>query len=120
MKKLFSFLSLFSSLSTLLCCALPALFVVLGLGASFAGFLGKFPQLIWVSENKGYFFVFGAIALTTSAILQWRSRSLACPVDPNLAEACKETRGWSFYVFIGSTVLYLTGLLFAYILPAVL
>ncbi len=33
---LLGYLSLFSSLGTLLCCALPALFVLLGLGATVA------------------------------------------------------------------------------------
>ena len=36
---LFSYLSLFTSLSTLLCCALPSLLVLFGLGASVASFL---------------------------------------------------------------------------------
>ena len=41
-----SYLSLFTSLSTLLCCALPSLFVLLGLGATVASLLSQAPWLV--------------------------------------------------------------------------
>src|SRR5271168_779902 len=95
MKRTFAFLSLFTSLSTLLCCALPALFVVLGLGAAFAGLVGNVPQLIWLSENKLWLFGMGAILLVAGGGLQWQARARVCPTDAALADACSTTRDWS-------------------------
>ena len=45
-------LSLFSSLGTLVCCALPSLFVVLGAGAVLAGLVSSLPLLIILSKYK--------------------------------------------------------------------
>ena len=45
-----NFLSLFASSSTLICCALPSLFVVIGAGASFANLITVFPFLIVLSS----------------------------------------------------------------------
>ena len=47
-----NFFSLFASSSTLICCALPAVFVLLGAGASFASLLSAFPFLIILSQYK--------------------------------------------------------------------
>lgn len=41
-----SVLSLFASLGTLVCCALPSLFVLLGLGATLASLLSSAPWLV--------------------------------------------------------------------------
>ena len=38
-----NFLSLFASSSTLICCALPSLFIAIGAGASFASLITVFP-----------------------------------------------------------------------------
>jgi hypothetical protein len=113
-KRLSSFLSLFTSISTLVCCALPTFFVVLGAGATFAGLIGSFPQLVWISENKMYFFTFGAVMLSIAGFLHWRSRNVECPVD-ELGEACATTRDWSLWVYFASLVLYLVGAGFAFL-----
>jgi low affinity Fe/Cu permease len=47
-----SLVSLFTSSSTLFCCALPAIFVMMGAGASFASFVSAFPFLITLSVYK--------------------------------------------------------------------
>ncbi|MDB5036921.1 MAG: hypothetical protein JWQ35_449 [Bacteriovoracaceae bacterium] len=115
--RLISFFSLFGSLGTIVCCALPALFVSLGAGATFAGLIGLFPQLIWLSEHKIIIFIFSGIALTLGGILQWRARNDACPTDPKMAQACKSTRGVSLIIYFISFGLYLIGALFAFVLP---
>src|SRR6185437_11360353 len=109
MRRVVSFLSLFTSFSTLLCCALPALFVVLGFGAAFAGIIGAFPQLVWVSEYKAVVFGSGAILLIAGGFLQYKSKQLSCPGDPTLGQACATTRDWSIWVYWISLVLYLIG-----------
>ena len=50
--------SLFSnhSVSTLLCCALPSLLVLFGLGASVASLLTFMPWLVTLSRNKAWTF----------------------------------------------------------------
>src|ERR1700740_57886 len=44
--------SLFSSVGTLLCCALPSLLVLFGLGASVASMLSFLPWLVPLSRHK--------------------------------------------------------------------
>ncbi len=115
LKRVIAFLSLFTSVSTLLCCALPALFVALGLGAAFAGLVSAVPQLIWISEHKGLVFGTGAAMLAAGGFLQWQSRKLVCPIDPVQAAACKTTRGWSTWVYFASLGLYIIGASFSFL-----
>ena len=115
MRPILNFLTLFTSLSTLLCCALPALLVALGMGAAMAGFLSKYPQLIWLSENKLALFITGAAFLTVGGFIQFKQKQLACPIEKK--EACSETRSLSRWIYGASVLIYLIGLSFAYILP---
>ncbi len=112
--KVLAFLTLFTSASTLICCALPALFVTLGLGAAFAGLVTKVPQLIWISEHKIIVFGFGAVMLTIGGFMQWQVKNIDCPIDQNLADACKTTRSWSPTLYFLSVGLYLVGFFFAF------
>src|SRR6202795_344048 len=49
-----SYLSLFTSLGTLVCCALPSLLVLLGLGATVATVLSEVPWLVTLSHHKNW------------------------------------------------------------------
>jgi hypothetical protein len=51
-----SYVSLFTSFGTLLCCALPSLLVLLGLGATVASFLTAVPWLVTLSRHKTWVF----------------------------------------------------------------
>ena len=113
MKRLSSFLSLFLSLNTLLCCALPAVFVALGAGATFASLVSTFPQLVWISERKLYFIVMGGVMLVLAGVLQWQARVKECPADKDLARACATARDWSFWIYFLSLGIYLIGAGFA-------
>lgn len=114
-----SFLTLFTSMGTLLCCALPALLVSLGMGAVLAGFLTEFPQLIWFSENKSIVFGVAGILLLASGILQYKMRNAPCPIDPKLRDACLYGRKYAFRVWSVAAILYMVGVLFAFVLPYV-
>ena len=116
-KKIISFLTLFSSASTLVCCALPALLVTLGMGASLASFLGNYPQLIWLSEHKTFVFTSSGAMILLTGIMRKYSSTLSCPTERGLAEACRETKGISSVVFYVSVGIYLTGTFFAFIAP---
>jgi len=109
-----SYLSLFTSTGTILCCALPALLVSLGLGASFAGLVGAFPQIIWLSENKIFVFLISGSLILISSLLTYLNRNAPCPIDPKKALACKVSRKWSIRILILSGLLWLTGLFFAF------
>src|SRR5258707_13468798 len=76
-----SYFSLFTSVSTLLCCALPSLLVLLGLGATVASFLSAMPWLVTLSHHK--FMVFGAsgVMITASFINMY-------VVAPRLSREC--------------------------------
>lgn len=113
-------LSLFTSAGTLICCALPALFVTLGMGATLAGFVSDVPQIIWLSEYKEYVFGFAALMLTIAGIMQYRARNLPCPADPEQARACTRLRKISFGIYIFSLLIFLTGAFFAFVAPYIL
>ncbi len=116
-KRIVSFLTLFSSVGTLVCCALPALFVSLGAGAVFAGLVSNFPQLIWLSRYKMEIFIFAAVMLIVSGLLRYLSRSNQCPVDGDLAEACFEAKNASDWIFPLSLICFFIGGFFAFVAP---
>ena len=108
-------LSLFTSLGTLLCCALPALLVTLGMGAALAGFVGAFPWITGISTYKEWVFAAAGIMLVLSGIVQWRARHAPCPADPEKAKACMRLRKISWGILIFSVLIYLTGFFFAFL-----
>ncbi len=109
------FFSLFTSFSTLICCALPALFVSLGMGATLVGLVSNFPALIWVSEHKTLVFSLSFFMLALSAYMQYRARNLPCPLDPELARACTVGRLWSKRITFFSISIWLIGAGFAFL-----
>ncbi|MEM0909729.1 MAG: hypothetical protein AAGJ37_02075 [Pseudomonadota bacterium] len=108
-------LSLFTSLSTLVCCALPALLVTIGLGASLAGLISIAPWITVVSEWKIPIFVVAGVMLCLVAILQWRARTLPCPTDPIKARACSRIRSISWWILGLAGTAYLIGFFFAFL-----
>jgi hypothetical protein len=114
-KKISLFLSLFLSTSTLLCCALPALFVGLGAGAVFAGLTSAVPQLIWVSEHKVSVFIIAGLLLLISRYLELKNKDKPCDISQR--EICEQTRNWSLYIWSLSLIFYGVGLFFAFVLP---
>ncbi|MCB0326762.1 MAG: hypothetical protein KDD52_04000 [Bdellovibrionales bacterium] len=117
MKKILSFLSLFGSLSTLLCCALPVTMVALGMGASFASLTTMFPQIAWLGMHKNTLFVGTGIALMLSYFFIRQSKTQACPTDRDQREVCQEGRSLSKYFFWLSVCIYFVGITFSYIIP---
>lgn len=120
MKKFLSYLTLFGSTGTLLCCALPTLFVALGMGATVAGVVTHIPQIVWLSERKALVFGFTALMLGLSGFLLWRSRNDPCPIDPDLAAACGKSRTFALWIYFISLGVFGIGVLFAYVLPLLL
>ena len=108
-------LSLFTSVGTLICCALPALFVTLGMGAALAGIVSAAPWLVAISEYKVAVFIVAGMFLSCAGVLQYQARNAPCPADPAKAAACMRLRKFSKYVLILSITVYATGFFFAFV-----
>ena len=113
-------LSLFASTSTLLCCALPALLVTLGLGASLAGFVSAAPWLVALSKYKVWLFAGSGLMLLLAGGLHWRARYLPCPIDPVQAKACARLRRISGVMLGFSALVWATGFFFAFLAADIL
>ena len=113
-------LSLFTSLGTLFCCALPALFVVLGAGAALAGLLSNAPYLIMLSKYKVLLFLISGSLMIISGYLIWRSRNAPCPADPMKARACNRLRIASLAIYFFSVTIYAIGFFFAFIITKII
>jgi hypothetical protein len=110
-------LALVTSGGTLVCCTLPALLVSIGAGAALSSLVSTVPQLVFLSEHKGWVFGIAAAMLALAGVVQWRNRSAPCPVNPALRASCLRTRRWSLQVYLVSVALFAVGVLFAYALP---
>lgn len=112
-----NFLSLFASSSTLICCALPALFVALGAGATLANLINVFPFLAMLSQYKIYISLFALLAIAIAGYANYKTYHLPCPKDAELGETCMQTRKRSRYVYYSSVGLFLFASIFTYIVP---
>jgi hypothetical protein len=112
-----AFATLLASSGTLVCCVLPAVMVALGAGASLAGLVTAFPQLVWLSEHKPLVFGFAFAMLAMSGGVQWRARYLPCPTDPALARACTRLRRASWALWWLALAATVVGAFFAFVLP---
>ncbi len=115
--KLANYLSLFTSSGTIVCCAIPVLLVSIGAGAALSSLIAVFPQLVILSVYKIPIFIGAFMMLIISGIMQHRARSLPCPADKKIADACKRTRRISLIIYFLSLGIFLTGLIFAFIIP---
>ena len=110
-----SWLTLFASMGTLICCALPLLLVTLGFGAAVAALTNSVPFLIALSEHKEWIFAGSGALLLASAWLLYRPGQ-TCPVDRELARLCIKARRWNGRVFSVSVITWGIGFLAAYLL----
>src|SRR3954470_18385189 len=82
-----SYLSLFTSFGTLLCCALPSLLVLLGLGATVASFLSAAPWLVILSRHKPWVFTISGLLIGGNLLYVYgiaprlRVAGGTCPTD---------------------------------------
>lgn len=107
--------SLFTASGTLICCALPALFVTLGAGAALAGLVSEAPWLISLSRHKEFIFLGAALALVIAGIMQYRARFMPCPIDKEQAMACNRMRKISVYVYIFAVIIFCIGFFFSFV-----
>lgn len=115
MKKLLPYLNLFTSLSTVFCCALPIILVTFGMGAAFASLSANFPAITWLAQRAEMVFLIAIILLIISGYFMFL-RPQSCPTDPQLAKACMASKRLNKWVWIISLVIVLISLFFKYIL----
>ena len=116
-----SYLSLFTSTGTLLCCALPSLLVLLGLGTTVASFLSAMPWLVTLSHHKRWVFAISGMLIAFSFVQMYviaPKQRLACP--PNDASACETVSTFSKVVLWISAALYAIGFFTAFVLGPIL
>jgi hypothetical protein len=116
---LVSSLALFTSLGTLVCCALPVILVALGAGAVMAGLVSAVPQLVWLSRHKEVVFLVAGVLLLAAFWLRFRNRN-SCPADPAQAAVCKRLRTFGGIVLSLSGASYAVAVFFAFVAPRVL
>jgi mercuric ion transport protein len=117
-----SYFSLFTSLSTLLCCALPSLLVLFGLGASLASILSFLPWLVELSRHKQWTFAIsgGLIALSFLNTYYIAPRLRVRECNPDNPSACADASTFSKILLWISAAIYLAGFLVAYALGPIL
>lgn len=108
-------LSLFASTSTLLCCALPALLVTIGAGASLAGLVSAAPWLVALSKWKAWLFLGSGLLLVLAFFMHRQSARLPCPADAAKAAACARLRRFSAIVLAISAAFWAIGFFFAFL-----
>ena len=113
----FQYLSLFTSLGTLLCCALPSLLVLFGLGATVASVLSAAPWLVKMSKHKDWTFAVAGLLIGANFVYVYavapRFKERECAVGE---DACGTASRFSTTVLWISTGLYAAGVFVAFVL----
>lgn len=110
-----SALTLFTSAGTLVCCALPILFVTLGMGAAVVSLTNTAPWLVSLSERKEWVFLVSFFMILLCTWFIYRPNR-ACPADPKLAIACAQMDLLNRWIYWISVAVWLVGFFSAFLL----
>jgi len=119
-----SYISLFTSFGTLLCCALPSLLVLVGLGATMASLLSAAPWLVSLSRHKNWVFLTAGLLIAGNVLYVYRiaprlqQQRGACPAD--MPETCAAASRFSRIVLWTSAAIYGVGVFSAFVLGPLL
>ena len=105
---------LFTSTTTLVCCALPIMLVALGFGAVSAAMFSNFPFLVTLAHHKIWLFSGSALLMALAAWALFRP-GRACPTDPVLAAKCEQADRWNRRLFLVASGLWIVGFTAAYL-----
>jgi mercuric ion transport protein len=120
---LLNYLSLFSSFSTLLCCALPSVLVLLGMGTAVASLLSAAPWLVSLSRHKIWTFSIAGTLIAASFVMTYliaprlRAGQECAADDPT---TCGEVSKLSRSLLWGSALIWTAGFFVAYLLGPIL
>ena len=118
------YVSLFASTGTLLCCALPSLFVLVGLGATVASVISALPWLAELSRHRAWVFGISGALIAGNAWYLFRVvprlllRKAVCA--PGEESTCATASRFSRIVLMVSLGVYLVGFFAAYVLGPIL
>ena len=113
--KCWGWLILFTSTSTLLCCAVPILLVSLGFGAVVASMASSLAFLVTLSQHKHWIFLGSFVLLLIAGWTLYRAERV-CPIDPVQAEKCETIYKWNQWFYWCAVIVWLIGFFSAYIL----
>ena len=113
-KSRWGWLVLFTSSSTLICCALPILLVTLGLGAVSATLFERLPVLGVLAEHKFWMFIGSAALLALGGWALFRPGRY-CPADPMLAAKCESAHRVNTRIWWVSVIIWAIGFFAAYL-----
>jgi len=122
--RLVSLVSLFTSFGTLICCALPALLVLFGLGATVASLLSAAPWLVSLSRQKESVFAGSGALIALNAVYLYavaprlRLANAQCP--PGEPSACATVDRTSRTLLWWSGAIYSVGFFTAFLLGPIL
>lgn len=119
---LLNYFSLFSSFSTLICCALPSVLVLLGMGTAVASLLSAAPWLVTLSRHKIWTFSISGVMITMSFVMTYliapHLQGEACKADD--PTTCGEVSKVSLIILWGSAAIWSCGFFVAYLLGPIL
>jgi mercuric ion transport protein len=120
---LLNYFSLFSSFSTLICCALPSVLVLLGMGTAVASLLSAAPWLVSLSRHKIWIFSIAGTLIAASFAMTYvvaprLQGSDVCEADD--PTTCGEISKLSRVVLWGSALIWSGGFFIAYLLGPIL
>jgi mercuric ion transport protein len=120
---LLNYFSLFSSFSTLICCALPSVLVLLGMGTAVASLLSAAPWLVSLSRHKIWTFSIAGTLIAASFVMTYvvaprLQRGDVCAADD--PTTCGEVSKLSKVVLWGSALIWSGGFFVAYLLAPIL
>jgi mercuric ion transport protein len=120
---LLNYFSLFGSFSTLICCALPSVLVLLGLGTTVASLLSAAPWLVSFSRHKVWTFSIAGTLIACSFVMTYviaprLQAGEACAADD--PTTCGEVSKLSRVLLWGSAIIYSGGFFVAYLLGPIL
>lgn len=112
-QSMWSFLALFTSAGTLICCALPALVVAIAGGSAMVSLLSTFPWLATLSAYSGWIFIVAGIMILFSSILIIRPKGkVACSITGG--KGCQVAGRFQRIMFWIAVGFYGVGLFAAY------
>lgn len=120
---LLNYFSLFSSFSTLICCALPSVLVLLGMGTTVASLLSAAPWLVSLSRHKIWTFSIAGVLIAMSFVMTYliaprlREGEVCDADDPT---TCREVSKISRVILWGSAFIWSCGFFVAYLLGPIL
>ena len=118
-QKLASYLALFTSTGTLLCCALPSAIAVIAGGAAVTSFISTFPWLVPLSRQKEWIFLASGLMIVLSGVLIYRPKGrVACTITGG--QGCEVAGRFTKVVFLMSASIFAVGVFFAYALVPLL